>query len=343
MAGALDHQIGLIPESTYGTPLTPTTFLEWDMDNSGHSWDPKVVQGTGMQVGDGGFQRADRSVSVLGQGKGTVGLDYQDRSMGKFIDSFAGNGAATLVAGTTYQHVFTSALTGALLPSRTLEYGIVRSDAGGTVDAFRYAGVTFPKLTVSCDTSDVLKAVGEWDARSFIRNTSPATASYAAGMLTPFHFGHAAVTFGGTLVLPTTVALGSGGTAVTNFRNFTWEMDNQADVDDWALGGVRNQPRIGQRASSLKMTARYDVATYDDALAAHTTVPITITFTDTSKVISGALNPVVQFVFPSCKLTAGDRPGPSVDTPVNELEFRVLKPTTGNAWYIVHRTSDATV
>lgn len=342
MAGPLDHQVGLVPEATYGTPLTPTTFYEWDMGRSTHNWDPKIVQGTGMQVGDGGFQRADRSVSVLGQAKGVLGLDYQDRGMGKFIDSFAGNGVSTLVSGATYQHVFTSALTGALLPPRTLEYGVVRSDASGTVDAYRYAGVTFPKLTIECDTSDVLKATGEWDGRSQVRNTSPATASYAAGLLTPFHFGHAAVTFGGTLVLPTTTVLASGGTAVTNFRNMSWEMDNAADVDDWALGGIRNQPRINLRNSTLKMTARYDVATYDDALTGYTTVPITITWTDTSKSLSVG-NPQVQLVFPACKLQPSDRANPTTETPTMDLEFKVLKPTTGNAWYIVHRTSDVTI
>lgn len=343
MAGALDHQVGLIPEATYGTPLTPTTFLEWDLEKSSHKWDPKITIGSGMQVGDGGFQRASRSVAVLGQGSGQLGLDYQSLGMGKLIDSFFGNGTSTLVSGTTYQHNFTSALTGSLAPARTVEYGVVRSDTGGTVDAYRYAGVTFTKLTIEQALSEVLKVTAEWDARSQAKTTSPATASYPAGLGTPFHYGLvSSITFGGTVVLPTTTALASGGTAVSNLKSWSLELDNAPDTDDWALGGTRNQPRIGQRAATLKMSARYDVATYDDALLAHTTVPVTITYTDTSKALSTGFAQA-QIVLPACKLQAADRPGPTTGTPTTDLELKVMKPDTGQAIYIVHRTTEATV
>jgi hypothetical protein len=341
MAGALDHQLGIIAEATYGTPLTPTSFLELDMDRTKHKWDPKVIQGTGMQVGDGGFDRASRSVAVIGQGSGEVGLDYQTRGMGRLIDSFFGNGVSTLVSGTTYQHLFSTALTGSLLPARTMELGVVRADAAGTVDAYRYAGVTFPKLTIACDTGDICKFTGEFDSKSQARNTSPATPSYPV-LSTPFHYGEAIITVGGTIVLPTTTVLASGGTAVTNARNFSFELDNQADVDDWALGGIRNQPRVAKRVSTLAIEARYDDAAYDDLLVNHTTVPVTITFNKTALPLSAG-NATLQLVFPACKLDPNDRAAPSQDTPTTSLSLRVLKPDTGQAAYIVHRTADATL
>jgi hypothetical protein len=339
MAGALDHQLGIIPEVTYGTPLTPTSFLELDMENTTHKWDPKVVQGSGMQVGDGGFDRASRSVAVIGQGSGQVALDYQTRGMGRLIDSFFGNGVSTLVSGTTYQQLFTSALVGSLLPARTMELGVVRADAAGTVDAYRYGGTTFPKLNISCDTGDICKMTGEFDAKSQTRTTSPATATYPAGMTTPYHFGLAAVTFGGSVVVPTTVALGSGGTGVTNMRSFEYELDNQADVEDWALGATRNQPRVAKRVGTLKLVARYDDAVYDDALVNHTTVPVTITLIKAAEALSVGFA-TLQLVFPACKLDANDRPPPSQTTPTTALTLRILKPDTGQAMYVVHRTAD---
>jgi hypothetical protein len=341
MAGSLDHQVGWIPEVTYGTPLTPTQFGELDMSRTKHTWDPKVIQGSGMQVGDGGFDRAGRSVAVVGQGSGELGMDYQTRGFGRLIDSFFGNGASTLVSGSTYQHVFTSALTGSLLPARTLELGVVRADAPGTVDAYRYAGVTFSKLTIGCDTGDICKFTGEFDAKSSARTTSPATATYPV-LGIPFHFGHAVMTVGGTVVLPTTTALASGGTPVTNARSFNYVLDNQVDTDDWAIGASRNQPRVSKRVGTLAVEARYDDAVYDDALVAHTTVPITITLTNTAVALSTGFA-TLQLVFPACKLEPNDRPAPSQETPTTDLSLRILKPDTGQAMYVVHRTADATI
>jgi len=341
MAGALDHQLGIIPEVTYGTPLTPTTFLELDMGRTKHKWDPKVIQGSGMQVGDGGIDRASRSVAVIGQGSGEIGLDYQTRSMGRLIDSFFGNGVSTLVSGTTYQQLFTSALVGSLLPARTLELGVVRADVAGTVDAYRYAGTTMSKLGIACDTGDICKFTGEFDAKSQVRNTSPATASYAA-FTTPFHFGEASITVGGSVTVPTTTTLAVVGTPVTNARSFGFEFDNQADVEDWALGGIRNQPRVSKRVGTLSIEARYDDSVYDDALVNHTTVPVTITFSKTSVALSTGF-PTLQLVFPACKLDPNDRPAPSQDTPTTSLTLRILKPDTGAAVYVVHRTADATL
>lgn len=341
MAGSLDHQLGFIPEATWGTPLTPTSFLELDMTKTKHSWDPMVIQGTGMQVGDGGFDRASRSVAVVGQGAGVAALDYQTRGMGRWIDSFFGTAVSTLVSGSTYQQLITSALTGSLLPARTLELGIVRADAAGTVDAYRYAGVTLSKLGIGCETGEICKMTGEFDGKSSVRTTSPATASYPA-LTTPFHFGQAVMTVGGVLVLPTTTVLASGGTAVTNARSFAFELDNQADTGDWALGALRNQPRVGKRLATLKVEARYDDAVYDDAVVAHTTLPITITLTKTSEALSTGFAQL-QLVFPACKLDPMDRAAPSQETPTTELNFRILKPDTGHAVYIVHRTADATL
>lgn len=341
MAGPLDHQVGFIQEVTYGTPLTPTSFVEPDFDKTSHKWDPKIIVGSGMQVGDGGIARADRSVAVIGIGTGSLAMDYQTRGMGVLINSFFGNGVSTLVSGTTYQQLFTSALTTAVLPPRTLEYGVVRSDTSGTVDAYRYAGVTFSKLSIGCDTGDVVKFTGEWDARSQARTTSPATATYPT-LTTPYHFGQAAITFGGSVTVPTTTALASGGTAATNLRSFNMDFDNQADQDDWALGGTRNQPRVNERLGTIKMNARYDVATYDDALVQHTTIPITITWTKTDEPLSAG-SATLQLVFPACKLQPNDRPAPSMKTPTTDLELKILKPATGAAVYVVHRTADATL
>lgn len=338
MAGALDAQVGLALETTYGTAVTPARFFEWDQGNSDHSWDPKVVAGSGMQVGDGGFTRADRSVSVIGQGSGKVGLDYQTKGMGQLLNMLFGGAQSTLVSGTTYQQLFTSGLAGSLLPSCTLQYGIVRSDAAGTVDPYTYRGCTFDSCQISCDAEDVMKMEANWDALGQSTATALATATYPASLLTPFHYGQLAATIGGTIVLPTTNTLASGGTATGDVKSFSWSLDNQADKDRWVLGGSRNQPRIGQRTSQLSISTEYNGQSFDAAQVAHTTLPVVITATSDQPLSTGFAT--WQLVLPACKITSTNRPNPSTETPTVDYELEVRKPATGAAIYLVHRTAD---
>lgn len=338
MAGPLDHQVMIAAETVYGTGVTPTRSYEWDLENSEHEFDPKVIQGSGMQVGDGGFDRADRSVAVIGQGSGKIGLDFQTKGMGLLCNGPYNTGVATLVAGTTYQHLITGSLVSSLLQSFTAQYGVVRSDAAGTVDAYTYLGVTFTKHTMKCDAGGVIKTEFEWDAKARTEATALATPAYPAGLLDPYHFGQIACTIGGSVTVPTTTALAVVGTTVTDVKSFEYELDNAADTDRWVFGS-RNQPRVAKRQASLKLSTEYNALTYDQAMTAHTTLPVTITATSTQALSTGFAT--LQLVFPACKITSPDRAQPQADTPTVDYEFAVRKPATGAAVYLVMRTSDA--
>lgn len=338
MAGPLDHQVMIVPEVAYGTALTPTRSYEWDLGNSAHSWDPNVVAGTGMQVGDGGFHRSDRQVAVIGIGSGNIQCDYQTKGMGLLTNGPYNTGVATLVSGTTYQHLFTGALLTSLLGSYTAQYGIVRSDATGTVDAYTYAGVSFIKHTISCAAGGIMSTNFEWDAKTQTKATGLATPAYPAGLLDPLHFGEIVGTVGGSVTVPTATALAVPGTVINDVKSFEYTLDNQADTGRWVFGS-RNQPRVAQRVGTLKMTTEYSASTYDDAQVAFTTLPITITATSTQALSTGFAT--VQLVFPACKITSTNRPNPQLGTPTVDYELDICKPAAGAAIYLVHRTSDA--
>jgi hypothetical protein len=338
MAGPLDAQVMIAAESVYGTGVTPTRSYEWDLSGSEHSFDPKVIIGTGMQVGDGGFARADRSVSVIGQGSGKMALDYQTKGMGVLVNGPYNNSTVTLVSGTTYQHNFTSALTASLLQSFTAQYGIIRSDAAGTVDAYTYLGTTFTKHSIKCAAGEIVSTEFEWDAKAQTVATALATPAYPAGLLDPYHFGEIVCTVGGSLTVPTTTALAVTGTVVNDVKSFEYALDNQADTERWVFGS-RNQPRVGARAATLKLSTEYNATTYDAAQIAHTTLPVTITATSTQALSTGFAT--VQLVFPACKIKSSNRPSPQAGTPTVDYEFDIRKPASGAAIYIVHRTSDA--
>ena len=338
MAGPLDAQVMIAAESTYGTGVTPTRSYEWDIDNSEHSFDPKPLQGTGMQVGDGGFDRADRSVAVIGQGAGKIGLDWQTKGMGLLTNAPYNTGVSTLVSGTTYQHLITGSLATSLLQAFTVQYGVVRSDAAGTVDAFTYLGTTFTKHGIKCSAGELITTEFEWDAKAQTTATGLATPAYPAGLLDPLHYGEIACTVGGSVTVPTTTALAVVGTAVSDVKSFDYSLDNQADIGRWVFGS-RNQPRVAKRKATLKLSTEYNALTYDAAQIAHTTLPVTITATSTQPLSIGFAT--LQLVFPACKITSSNRPQPQSGTPTVDYDFEIKKPATGSAIYIVMRTADA--
>lgn len=342
MAGPLDHQLMLGVESTYGTAVTPTRGVEFDFESTTHGWDPKAITGSGMQPGDGGISRASRSVAIIGQGAGAIGFDLQSKGLGMLLNGLFGNGASSLVSGTTYQQVFTTASTNALMPSYTMQLGVVRSDASGTVDPYTYRGTTFTSLGISCDPEAFTRCTMNWDAMAQTTATGLATASYPAGLADAFSFADWTATFGGTVTVPTNIALASvaGGTVVNDFKNFGFEWDRAPDLARWVLGGTRNQPRFTRSQPTIAIGSEYNSLMMDTALTGYATNSLVLTGTKSSQPLSTGFAQC-QLVFPALKLPQGDRPQASAETPTTANTFNVHKPETGAAMYLVLRTADA--
>src|SRR6185312_9500321 len=77
-------------------------------------------------------------------------------------------------------------------------------------------------------------------------------------------------------------AVGSGGTAVTNVRDFNFTWDNALDSNGWNVGGSGKRtrsPAYGVRKGSGSFTAEFDATTYRDAYIAGTQLPLMIAFT----------------------------------------------------------------
>ena len=337
MAGSLDAQIGSIPEVTYGTPLTPTRFYEWGVESK-HRQDPGIQQGMGLRVGSR-FARADRRAPTQQTNTGTIESDVFAKGYGTLLNAcMGGNGVSTLVSGATFQQLFTSILTTSLAPSLTLQYGIVRTDTGGTVDAYTYAGATVTKWTLTQDVGGFLHLSIEWDATTLATGTALASASFST-VNPAFHYGMASATYGGAVTAPTTTALATGGTAATNVRNFTLEVDNNLDVARWKFGGTRNQPRMGRPKATIKATVEYDSTTWRDALTAQTTAPFSITWTDTGTALSAGFA-TFQIIAQATKANVNDFAQPGDGTVTQDLELEVLEPAAGAALTIATRTSD---
>lgn len=339
MAGMLDHQVGWATETTYNTPVTVTRFGEW-LPGNALDWDPNVVQGEGLRVGSA-VARSARRVALIGRGEGKLQFELTSKGFGSLLKGAWGTASSTTVSGTTYQQLFTAAVTGTYLDSFTIQEGIVKP--GGDVDAYTYGGCTIKGFEIEQGDGLCQLAV-EVDARSLATATSLATASYPTSP-TLYNAGlptSGAMTVGGTLTVPTTTALASvtSGTDVA-VKSWTLSVDNGIDEKRDVLGG-RNQPVVGKREITLKTTVEYDATTgtvFRDAHIGQSATPILLQLTTAETLSTGVAT--MQLALPACYIDGGAIPQPGEGEVVTtDIEWAILDNLTSIPAYMVLRTAD---
>ena len=182
------------------------------------------------------------------------------------------------------------------------------------------------KGSISMPDGEVCRLRTSWNGKALDTATAYAAPSFPTSGQELFTYWMAAMTVGGTIVQPTTTALASGGTAVTNIKNFSLDIDNKLDTSGFALGSAGKQARrpiLGTTEITGRFTAEYDSNTYRDLFIGNTAVPITLTLTSATSLQSGVFN-TLQIVLPSVKLD-GDIPKASRDGVVTlDCGFTVL-------------------
>ena len=126
MAAIDDVSVGFGVESTYGTAVTPTRWLEFT--DEALTYTPNKVQGEGLRVGSY-VARSNKRVTTTYDGGGVVTHETISKGMGLLLQAAFGTGTSTLVSGTTYQQLFTLGTSPSPL---TIQKGVVAGDAGGT-------------------------------------------------------------------------------------------------------------------------------------------------------------------------------------------------------------------
>lgn len=343
MATMLDHQLGLKKETTWNTPVTVDRFYEW-LPGNGLNWDPMVVQGKGLHVGSQ-VDRGGRRVGLVGKGSGKTVIELASKSMGTLLEGCWGTGVSTLAdASTTYQQLFTAVITGTYLNGYTLQEGIVYPGTTTNVDAYTYSGCTVKSFEIDMPSDGIGTLSVEWDARSLATGTALATASYVSAP-TLYAGGlpaTGAMTYGGTLTVPTTTVLASvaSGTAVA-IKKWTLTVNNNVDDARDVIGG-RNQPTVGLREIKLKATVEYDTTTgsvFRDAQINQSGAAILIDATTAESLSTGTAE--LQLALPACYVDDGAIPVPSEGATVTtDITFSVLDNLTDVPAYMVLRTAD---
>lgn len=333
MVTTQDASIGLVAETTYKTGVTVTRFPEFTDESLG--WDKSIKQGAGLRVG-GRVARSGRRVMTTGSGSGDFTVECGSKGQGLLWEAALGSGVATVVSGATYQHLFTLADTP---KSYTVQKGL--PEVGGTVDAYTLLGAMVDQWEFNLPNDDIATLKLTWDVGDITTATAYAAPSYVTG-LNLFHFAQASISTG-TLTSPTTTALGSAVTPMTNIRSFSVQGNNNLAKDRFNAGGAgrKSKPTVGLREITGSITAEYDSTTLRDAYLNETAICLVLTLTG-SALSTG--NETLQIVLPEVKLDGQLPVTNGTDLITTDYSFTVLDNLTATQpIWVVTRTADTTV
>ncbi len=321
MTTQLDAQIGFKKETTYGTGVTVDTFPEFTAEDL--TWMPTFVDGAGMRVGRR-LNRADRRRLVKQEVGGSFTVEATTKGLGKLFEAALGTATSTQIGGTAaYQQLFTPTLTDPL-PSYTIQKGIPPL-GGGAANPVTFTGMVCTGFELSADNAAVPTIQFSWMGKGIDTATGLATASYASGVQL-LSFVDGTVRVGGSVTVPTTTALASGGTATANVRSINLSWDNGLDSEGFNFGGAGSRSRIqalGKGTLTGSMVVEYDSNTLRDAWLAETQLAVVLRF-QTTTAIAGSNYPTLEITIPVVRLE-GDIPQTNGgDVVTQQVDFTAL-------------------
>lgn len=187
MSSGIDAQFGFADESTYGTLVAPTQFLEFLSESL--KLEKERIESQGIKAGRRVLHRWAPGVQRV---TGDVEIELAPEGTGTLLKHMFG-GVATTGASDPYSHEFTPGdLNG---KSFTCQVG--RPDVSGTVQPFTYTGCKIPEWELAFAVNEYLKLKTTIYGADETTAEGLAVASYPA-TYNPFVFTHGSLTVAGS-------------------------------------------------------------------------------------------------------------------------------------------------
>lgn len=249
--GAMDHQLGVVDEVTYGTPPTVTKFFEYESENIQETWGR--TESDPLRVGSG-FIRNDRFTPYAEGAAGTIQMSVMTKGFGFWLKHMMGQVATTGPAETTvYTHTGSEATL--LGDSFTAQVNRPLHPTGAN-QAFTFSGGKVAKWTLSNSVEGNLLLDLDCDFQTSSTAVALATATYPASM-EPFSWVGGFATIGGT-----------------NFdiTEFSLEVDNGLDVGRRQIraNALKKEPTSARREATFSLSADFDSLTNRNRAASAT-------------------------------------------------------------------------
>jgi hypothetical protein len=190
IGSGLAASIGVAAESTYGTYVAPTRFLEFTKEDLKKT--KTTIQGGGLAAGRFAKLGSRRVLATVG-GTGSIEMDVTNKGFGLLIAHLLGSSATPVQQAATAAYLQTHNLGDNFGKYLTVQKGV--PDTGGTVRPYSFLGGKITEATFKCDVMGHLTSDFEFDFKDVSEAQGLAAPSYTAG-LSPFHGGQMAVKIG---------------------------------------------------------------------------------------------------------------------------------------------------
>lgn len=230
---AIKTQLGVVAESTYGTPLTVTRFYEYTEEGLAPQQGRSVSKGLRRNTV---VERADRFHPYVQGAAGTIKLDVPTKGFGLLLSHALGTVSTGSITDSNYTQTHT--LDTNRLVGKSLTAQINRPfNATGADQAHTFHGCKVLTLALSVDKEGLLVAELGLDAEDMDTSTGLATASYPADFHT---FSWVGASF-----------LIDGAATAANFETFKVMVDNKLNTGKRSMrsSALKKEPTPADRAA----------------------------------------------------------------------------------------------
>ncbi|QQZ54154.1 hypothetical protein IFE09_11365 [Streptomyces microflavus] len=181
IGSGLGAQIGIAAESTYGTYVAPTKFIEFTKE--GLVLKKTTAQSAGIAA-NRFLPLSSRRVVTQRQASGSLDMEVTSKGMGVLLQSLMGTSVTPVQQAATAAYLQTHTLADTIGKSLTLQKGVPLTT--GTVTRKNFLGCKIISAEFSCEVGGMLTATFEFDCKNVEETSVLATASYPA--MAPFGF-----------------------------------------------------------------------------------------------------------------------------------------------------------
>lgn len=302
IGSGLGAQIGISAESTYGTFVAPTKFIEFTKESL--VLKKTTAQSAGIAAGRL-LPLSSRRVLTRKEASGSIDLEIANKGMGLLIQALMGTTVTPVQQGATAAYLQTHTLASVAGKSLTIQKGVPLTT--GTVTDKSFVGCKITSGEFACGVGEMLTGSFEIDGKDCDEAQTLATASYSN--MAPFHFGQMALktgTFGAEA-------------ALDGIRKVSCKIERPQDLERFYAGqaGLKKEPVENDQVKiSGSLESDYVATTLDDL---HTSDGATsMVWEFIGPLIASTFFETFRITLPAIKLDEGP---PVVDG------FGVVKPT----------------
>lgn len=302
IGSGLGAQLGIAAESTYGTFVAPTKFIEFTKESL--ALKKTTAQSAGIAAGRL-LPLSARRVLTRKEATGSFDIEVVNKSMGLILQSLMGTTVTPVQQGATAAYLQTHTLASVAGKSLTIQKGVPLTS--GTVTDKTFIGCKITSGEFACEVGGMLTGTFEVDGKDCDESQTLASASYPS--MSPFHFGQLTVksgTFGAEA-------------ALDGIRKVSVKVERPQDVERFYAGqaGLKKEPiENDQVRITGTLDSDYVATTLDDLHTSDAATSLVLEWV--GPLIASTFFETFRITLPAIRLDEGP---PTVDG------FGVVKPT----------------